>query len=147
MPLLLKLFLLIIGIAYPFRESTLGILPLGTPHGCVGLQVAPGVITFILRTSFWHFFDKGRVIRPALAAGGYEGAESRLLTTGAFDQDVRWTSPVDLAHLHVLNLVVRLDALDYRRHWHLSLSPVAPSSWCAAEYVNIEAWGAHVCAL
>ena len=52
MPLLLKLFLLIIGIAYPFGESTLGILPLGTPHGRVGLQVAPGMIAFILRTSF-----------------------------------------------------------------------------------------------
>src|SRR5215212_4411371 len=68
------------------------------------------------------------VIRAALTAGASEGTESRFLTADAFDQDVGGAPPVDFAHLHVLNLVVRLDALDDLRHWHLSLSPVAPSS-------------------
>src|ERR671916_509527 len=71
------------------------------------------------------------MIRAALAAGGSEGAEGRFLTAGAFDQDVRGAPPVDLTHLHVLNLVVRLEALDdlrRLRHWPLSLSPSSRSS-------------------
>src|SRR5829696_5887738 len=78
------------------------------------------------------------MIRAALAAGGSEGTESRFLPAGAFDQDVRGAPPVDFTHLYVLNLVVRLDALDDLRHWHLSLSPQVVDQ---AECVNIKARG------
>src|SRR5215217_5168416 len=96
------------------------------------------MIALVLRTGLYQISDKGYVIRAALATGGSEGTEGRFLTAGAFDQDVRGAPPVDLAHLHVLNLVVRLDALDDLRHWHLSLSPQVVDQ---AECVNIKARG------
>jgi hypothetical protein len=81
------------------------------------------MIAFILRPGYYHFFGNGRVIRPALGAGGFEGAESQLLTAGAFDHNCLGTPPVDLTHLYVLNLVVRLDAFYNLRHGTPFLSP------------------------
>src|SRR5215203_3417523 len=81
------------------------------------------MIAFILRTGYEHFFDNGRLIRPALGAGGFKGAEGQLLTAGAFDHNALGTPPVDLAHRYVLNLVVRLDAFYKSRHGTPLLSP------------------------
>ena len=64
------------------------------------------------------------MIRPALGAGAPEGAEGRFLTAGALDHGSLWAPSVDLAHLYVLNFVVRLDALDYL--CHMLLSPLFP---------------------
>src|SRR5919112_2053040 len=86
------------------------------------------------------------MIRAALTAGASEGTEGRFLTAGAFDQDVRGAPPVDLAHLHVLNLVVRLDALDdlrRLRHWPLSLSPSSSRSSRTYDYKGSE--GTRLC--
>jgi hypothetical protein len=87
------------------------------------------MIAFILPTGYYHFFGKGRVIRPALGAGGFKGAESQLLTAGAFEHNALWAPPVDLAHLHVLNLVVGVDAVDYLRH--LSILSTFADGWPA----------------
>ena len=74
------------------------------------------MITFILWTGYFHFFGNACVIRPALGAGGFKGAEGWLLTAGALEHNALRAPSVDLAHLHVLNLVVDVDALDYPHH-------------------------------
>src|SRR5918994_7539691 len=88
------------------------------------------------------------MIRAALAAGGSEGAEGRFLTAGAFDHHTLRTPLVDLTHLYVSNLVVRLDALDnlgYLRHWHLPLPQAFPQVVCSRmrEYKGSE--GTRLC--
>src|SRR5215212_4739742 len=93
----------------------------------VGVQRAPGVLNFILRPSLQHFFNNARVIRAALGAGDVEGAEGQFLTVGAFEHSSLWAPSVDFAHLHVLNLVVGVDAFDHLRH--LSLLSTFQEGW------------------
>jgi hypothetical protein len=64
-----------------------------------------------------YFFDDGPMVRPALAAGSHRGREGRVLAALlALNQDVLGAPPVDLAHLYILNLVVRFDTLNHFRH-------------------------------
>ena len=74
------------------------------------------MIPFILRSDVQHFFDNGRVIHAAFDAGGFGSGEGNFLTAVALDHGALGTPSVDSAHLHVLNLVVRFDALYNLRH-------------------------------
>ena len=70
----------------------------------LGLQVA-------------HVFpDETRMLRPALLARGLGGGEARLLASSAFDHYGLGLPPVDLAVLHLFDLVARTGTLDYLRH-------------------------------
>jgi hypothetical protein len=73
---------------------------------------------FFFGTGFQpYFFDDGPMVRPALAAGSRRGREGRVLAALlALNQDVLGAPPVDLAHLYILNLVVRFDTLNHFRH-------------------------------
>jgi hypothetical protein len=65
-----------------------------------------------------HFFDEGSMIGPALAATGLlRGREGGCAATLALDHDALGTPPVDFAHLYVLDLVTRFDALYNLRHF------------------------------
>src|SRR5919107_1181293 len=61
------------------------------------------------------------MIASALHARGGGCAESEPFSTLGLEQNMLRVPLVDLAHLHFLNLVARLDALDYLRQ--LSRSP------------------------
>jgi hypothetical protein len=64
-----------------------------------------------------YFFDGSPMIRPALTAGSRRGREGRVLAALlALNQDVLGAPPVDLAHLYLVNLVVRFDTLYHLRH-------------------------------
>jgi hypothetical protein len=109
-PRRLKVSVLLSALRTPSSSS------LGTPRGCVGLQVAPGVINLILRGRVEYLSDKGCVIHPTLTAGGSACGEGECPTAVAFDHGALGAPFVDLPKLHVLNLVVSLNALDYLRH-------------------------------
>jgi hypothetical protein len=81
----------------------------------------------LIGVRFQHFFDYEPMIRPALVTNVLGGRESLVVPALlALDHDALGTPPVDPAHLHVLNLVMRLDALDYLTS-QLSSSPVSVS--------------------
>ena len=66
---------------------------------------------------FQHFFDYGPMIRPALLTSVLGGREGLVLAAPlALDHDALGTPRVDLAHLHVPNLVVSFAVLDYSHH-------------------------------
>jgi len=79
------------------------------------------------------------MIRPALLTGVLEGREGLVLAAIALDHDALGTRPVDFAHLHVLNVVVRLDALNHLRQLSSSLFPF-PTRERAQQDKTIKAW-------
>jgi hypothetical protein len=82
------------------------------------------MIDLILLSNIKHFSDDVRVIRPTLATDRHcRSAKGYSLPTVTFDYGALRAPPVDLAELHVLNLVVRFDTLDDLRHLSPSLSP------------------------
>jgi hypothetical protein len=65
-----------------------------------------------------HFFDEDSMICPTLAAAGLlRGREGEGAAALALDHDALGTPPVDLAHLYLLDLVTRFDALYNLRHF------------------------------
>jgi hypothetical protein len=79
----------------------------------------------LLGTCFQHYlFDYGPLIRPALLTSMLGGPENLVFTALlALDHDALRTPPVNLAHRYVLNLIVRVEALDnFRDHRYLPLS-------------------------
>ena len=69
------------------------------------------------------------MISAAITTRGLGGREGRGLAALALDHDALGTSPVDLAHLYVSDLVVRFDAL-----YHLCHHPPFPfPGQCAAQ--------------
>lgn len=110
--------------------------------GISAIFIAPGVEGFVPQTPGSRLFsDAGRVVCPALVAGGSGGdGESQPLAAVAIDDEAFWAPPVDPAELHLLDIVVSLCPLNYvhyqaipflskhqwqpyrDRHW-LSLSP------------------------
>src|SRR5215210_112575 len=70
------------------------------------------------------FPDRGGMVRAAPHAGTLGAGEGRILAAVALDQDALGTPPVDLAELHLLDLVIPFDVPDYD-HRLLSF----PSPW------------------
>jgi hypothetical protein len=84
----------------------------------VVLRIAPGVDVLVaLRLSVGQIFpDEPRVLRPALLTSGLRGGEGRLLAAPALDHDGLGLPRVDLAVLHLFDLVTRTGTVRYLRH-------------------------------
>jgi hypothetical protein len=100
------------------------------------VQVMPGVGRLVLRPLGGQLFpDNGGVISFTIA-GGFGSGKAQRTTATAPDYHTLWKPPVDLAELHVLDLIAPFGTLDDRNHStipfptgrtrpHLSISPVA----------------------
>src|SRR5215203_519943 len=115
--------------AHSYRKEALSersqpfsfLLLLGTTGGCVvRAWITPGVIDLILRTGVQYLFEEISIIRPTLWASILRGCEGLLLAAVTLDHEALRPPPVDLAKLHVFDLVARLDTLNKLRHYSLS---------------------------
>jgi hypothetical protein len=90
---------------------------LGALNGrVVRAQRTPGVVDLILRTDVQHVFEDISIIRATLFASVLRGRGGWLLATLALDHDALWAPFIDLAPLHILNLVVGYETFDHLRH-------------------------------
>jgi hypothetical protein len=89
----------------------------------IGHRRTPGVIDLVLQARCHNFFEEERAVLAALAAGARGGGEGKCLATVAFDHSPFGTPPVGRPHLHVFDLVARLEVLDELRHCSIALSP------------------------